>query len=75
MNPMVIEVQSTYRQAREEANYSIIDIECMLKEFADKGILWMLPGMKDLTDAESILIKHYLYEKREFQFYDLVQTP
>jgi hypothetical protein len=71
MNPKIEEVQLAYRSSRSAANYSIFDLENILKELADAGVIWMLQGMKDLTDAESILIKHYLYEKRELQNYDL----
>lgn len=74
MNPIVEEVQSTYKVTREKVNYSIIDIEYMLKELADTGTIWMIQGMKDLAESESILINHYLNEKRELQIYDFVQS-
>lgn len=71
MNPMVQEVQSTYRKARANTNYSIFDIESCLQQLAAKGVIWMVQKMKDLTEAESILINHYLSENREHQIYDL----
>jgi hypothetical protein len=75
INPVVHEIQSTYRHAREEANYSILDIECLLKELADQGAIWMNQDIKDLTESESVLINHYLSLKREPQNYGLVQSP
>lgn len=72
---MVEEVQFKYKHAREAANYSIFDIECLLEQLAAEGVIWMIKPMKDLTEAETILINHYLNEKRELQIYDLVQTP
>lgn len=74
MNPIVKEVQSKYKHAREDANYSIFDIECLLEHLAAEGVVWMIQGI-DLTKSETILINHYLNEKRELQIYDLVQTP
>jgi len=74
MNPIAKEVQSKYKHAREDANYSIFDIECLLEQLAAEGVIWMIQGI-DLTKAETILINHYLNEKRELQIYDLVQTP
>jgi hypothetical protein len=72
MNPKVEKVQHMYRSSRKEANYSIFDIETMLKKLADSGVIWMLKDMEDLTSAESILINYYLHEKRELQTYDSV---
>ncbi|MBL5768652.1 hypothetical protein B5V88_10470 [Heyndrickxia sporothermodurans] len=75
MNPIVKKVQSKYKHAREDANYSIFDIECLLVKLAEEGVIWMIQGMKSLTEAETILINYYLNEKRELQIYDYGQSP
>jgi len=71
---MVKEVQSKFKLATEDANYSIFDIECLLKQLAAEGVIWMIKPMKNLTEAETILVDYYLNEKREIQIYDFVQS-
>ncbi|MGG3691786.1 hypothetical protein [Heyndrickxia ginsengihumi] len=69
---MVENIQYEYRKFRESVSYCIIDIEAKLVQLAGEGNIWMIQGMNDLTDSETILISHYLSEKRELQNYDLV---
>ncbi|MCH1627221.1 hypothetical protein [Fredinandcohnia quinoae] len=70
MNVVIERSQRKYRNARESACYSIFDIESLLKTFAKEGLLWCLQDMFDLTEAEKILIGHYLLKHRELQVYD-----
>lgn len=70
MNVLVQRTQEKYRNARERANNSITDIQLMLKDLAWEGLIWCIQDMYDLTEAEGILIRHYLYEHREKQAYD-----
>ena len=72
MNEAAVRIRGEYQNFREATAFSIFDIESRLEQLADEGKIWLLHGMKDLTEAESILINHYLNEKREFQIYDLV---
>lgn len=72
MNILVERTRMKYRNNRERVNYSIFDIEFSLKTLAWEGLIWTLQGMEDLTEAEGILINHYLKEYRENQEYDLV---
>lgn len=72
MNISVERTRMKYRINRERVNYSIFDIEFSLKTLAWEGLIWTLQGMEDLTNAEEILINHYLKEYRENQEYDLV---
>ncbi|WP_047979725.1 hypothetical protein [Ornithinibacillus contaminans] len=70
MNETIARTQMEYREFRELTCFSIFDIEKMLIHLADEGKIWMIHGMKDLTESEAILISHYLNEKRELQVYD-----
>lgn len=72
MNTLVQCTRMKYRNVRERSCYSIFDIEFLLKTLAGEGLIWTLQGMKDLTEAEDILIHHYLHEYRENQVYDTV---
>lgn len=71
MNILVERTRMKYRNNRERVNYSIFDIEFSLTTLAWEGLIWTLQGMEDLTNAEEILINHYLKEYRENQEYDL----
>ena len=70
MNVVIERTQAKYRNARERANYSIFDIELHLKTLAWEGLIWCLKDMIDLTEAEKVLIDHYLLKCREVQVYD-----
>lgn len=72
MNETVARVQEEYREFRELSSYNIFDLESKLVQLAESGAIWMVQGIKDLTEAEAILIDHYLSEKRELQIYDFV---
>lgn len=67
---MVQRTQTKYRNNRERANYSIFDIESLLKALALEGLIWTLHGMEDLTETEEVLIRHYFNEYRDKQVYD-----
>lgn len=72
MNETVARVQEEYRNFRELTSFNIFDLESKLLQLADEGKIWMIKEMKpDLTEAEEILINHYLSEKWELQNYDL----
>ncbi|AIF45133.1 hypothetical protein [Virgibacillus sp. SK37] len=72
MNETVEKTQDEYRDFRESISYCIFDIESKLVQLAEEGRIWMIQGMKDLTESELILINHYLSDKRELQIYDFV---
>lgn len=74
MNEIVERTQNEYRSYRESVLFCIYDIESKLVQLAKEGTIWMIQGMKDLADSESILINHYLYENRELQIYDLAPS-
>jgi hypothetical protein len=67
---MIERTRTKYRNAREGVCYCIFDIESLLKTLACEGLIWCLQDMFDLTEAEKILIEHYLLEYREVQVYD-----
>jgi hypothetical protein len=71
---LVERTRTKYRNAREQACYSIMDIEFVLKLLAFEGVVWCLQDMCDLTKAEKILINHYLNEFRENQVYDFYSS-
>lgn len=70
MNEVIAQIQKKFRENRELTNYSIFDIEISLKELADRGLIWVLKDLRDISDAEKILIDHYLNEYRAKQIYD-----
>ncbi|MBD8069759.1 four helix bundle protein [Bacillus sp. PS06] len=70
MNQVITQIQQKYRENRELKNYSIFDIDISLKELADRGLIWVLKDLKDMSDGEKILIDHYLNEYRANQIYD-----
>lgn len=70
MNMNVEKTRTKYRNAREQACYSIMDIEFTLKQMAFEGGVWCLQEMQDLSEGEKILINNYLTEYREKQVYD-----
>lgn len=72
MNETIARIQMEYRDYRELTSFSIFDIEKELIRLANEGKIWMIKGMKDLTESETILINHYLNEKRELQIYDSI---
>lgn len=72
MNEKIAKIQKEYRNYRELISFSIFDIEKELIRLANEGKIWMIKGMKDLTESETILINHYLNEKRELQIYDSI---
>jgi hypothetical protein len=75
MNILVERTRIKYRNARERAYYNIMDIEFLLKTLALEGFIWCLKDMPDMTNAEEILINHYLDEYRENQVYDSLGNP
>lgn len=70
MNEIVGQIQESYRAERIRVSYCVFDIGAYLKNLAEKGFIWILKEMKDLSDAEKILIDHYLIEYRANQIYD-----
>lgn len=70
MNMIVERTRTKYRKTREQACYSIMDIEFTLKSLAFEGVVWCLQDMLDLTKGEEVLINHFLKEHRENQVYD-----
>jgi hypothetical protein len=70
MNMVVERTRTKYRNAREQACYSIMDIEFILKTMAIDGIVWCLNEMPDLSEGEKILINFYQNEFREYQIFD-----
>ena len=70
MNEVVKIVQNDYRKFREQTNFSIIDIGKKLNYLAEKGVVWVLKGMKDLSQPEEFLIESYLSIYRANQIYD-----
>ncbi|ADU28498.1 four helix bundle protein [Evansella cellulosilytica] len=69
-NNIVNQIQREYRRNRELSNYSIFDIEASLKNLAEKGIIWVLKDLRDICEAEEILIEKYLHDYRANQIYD-----
>lgn len=47
-----------------------MDIGEKLKYLAEKGLIWVLKDLKDITDFEVIVIDSYMIEYRENQIYD-----
>ena len=74
MNENVSRTQMEYRNIRELVSFSIFDIESRLVQLAGEGRIWRIKEMNDITESETIIINHYLNEKRELQIYDLVQS-
>ncbi|MCP1156612.1 four helix bundle protein [Bacillus infantis] len=70
MNQVVKEIQDSYRLLREESNFSIMDIGEKLKELADQGLIWTIKEMRDISEYELVLTKHYLKSHFEKQIYD-----
>ncbi|WP_400244973.1 four helix bundle protein [Niallia sp. JL1B1071] len=73
MNEKVKQIQQEYREIRELSNYSIFDIESSLKSFAEKGFVWILKDLKDICEAEGILIEHYCDKFSSCQIYDSLE--
>ncbi|MBS4220064.1 hypothetical protein KHA96_17265 [Bacillus sp. FJAT-49711] len=74
MNEAVARTQMEYREFRELVSFSIFDIQSKLVQLADEGKAWMIQEMENLSEAETILMNHYLNEKREQQNYDSAQS-
>lgn len=74
MNNTTLKTQKRYRKEREQINFSIIDLNELYKKIAEEGLLWTLKDMKDLCEAETILINHYLNKYRSLQTYDNLET-
>lgn len=70
MNILVDRTIKKYRFQRELANYSIIDIQNLLRTLSEEGLIWCLKNMPDLTDGEEILINHFLNLHQNLQVYD-----
>lgn len=70
MKNIVKQIQKSYQAERIGVSYCIFDIGTYLNNLAEKGFIWILKEMKDLSDAEKILIDHYLKEYRANQIYD-----
>jgi len=74
MNKNVVTVIKDYKERREEVNYSIFDIEKLLKELAQKGMIWTLKEEDELYEAEQILVEYYLNLYRHLQNYDGLES-
>ncbi|MCF2649680.1 four helix bundle protein [Niallia circulans] len=74
MNQVVKEIQDSYRLLREESNFSILDIGEKLKELANEGLIWTIKEMKDISEHELVLTKHYLKHNFEKQIYDNLEN-
>ncbi|RTR26281.1 four helix bundle protein [Robertmurraya yapensis] len=74
MNEKVRQIQQEYQKVRELSNYSIFDIESSLKDLAEKGFVWILKDLKEICEAEEILIEHYLNKFRSYQIYDNLEV-
>lgn len=74
MNEKVRQIQQEYQKVRELSNYSIFDIESSLKDLAEKGFVWILKDLKEICEAEEILIEHYLNKFRSYQTYDNLEV-
>ncbi|WP_368901900.1 hypothetical protein [Oceanobacillus oncorhynchi] len=70
MNKIAKQVQELYRAEREEACYNIMDVEKYLIKIAEEGLIWILKGMKDISDVELVAIDYYLNLYRGNQIYD-----
>ncbi|MBT2217999.1 four helix bundle protein [Virgibacillus dakarensis] len=70
MNKTVEQIQNWYRNERELCNYSIMDIGEKLKNLAEEGLIWVLKGLKDITEYEEIVIDYYLHKYKAVQIYD-----
>ncbi|MGG1689421.1 four helix bundle protein [Heyndrickxia ginsengihumi] len=70
MNRIVEQEQESYRRKREQVSFNIIDVGAYLNELAEKGLVWVLKGMKDLSEPEEYLIENYLSIYRANQIYD-----
>lgn len=70
MNKIAEKIQHEYREMRYLSNYSIFDIESSLIRLAERGFVWVLKDMKDMSEFEKILIEHYLEKFRPNQIYD-----
>lgn len=74
MNEIVEQIQKDYRKFREQCNYSFIDIGDKLKGLAEKGIVWILKDLKDISEYEEIIIDSYLNKYRANQIYDNLEN-
>ncbi|WP_033827187.1 four helix bundle protein [Bacillus andreraoultii] len=70
MNRIVEQEQESYRRKREQVSFNIIDVGAYLNELAEKGLVWALKGMTDLSEPEDFLIEKYLSIYRANQIYD-----
>lgn len=70
MNKTVEQIQNWYRNERELCNYSTMDIGEKLKNLAEEGLIWVLKGLKDITEYEEIVIDYYLHKYKAVQIYD-----
>lgn len=70
MNETVEQIQGWYRNERELFNYSIMDVDDKLKYLAEKGLIWILKGMEDISNLEKVGIESYLNQYRVNQIYD-----
>lgn len=70
MNEIVAQTQGWYRNEREMSNYSIMDTGNKLKYLAEKGLIWILKDMNDITEFEKIVIDSYLNKYRANQIHD-----
>jgi four helix bundle protein len=64
------QIQENYRKNREKYNYSLIDVGEIIEDLAEKGIVWVLKDIKDITKYEQIIIDFYLNEYSSKQVYD-----
>lgn len=70
LNAKVEQIKDWYRNERKFSNYSIIEIGDILKELAEKGVIWVLKDLKDISEYEEIIIDSYLNKYRADQVYD-----
>ena len=70
MDNIVEQIHNWYRNERELCNYSIMDIGEKLINLAEKGLIWVLKDLRDITEFEEIVIDYYLHKFRAVQIYD-----
>ncbi|MGP9039418.1 four helix bundle protein [Cytobacillus kochii] len=70
MNKIVEQIHNWYRNERVLCDYSVMDIGEKLKNLAEKGLIWVLKDLKDITEFEEIVINYYLHKYRAVQIYD-----
>jgi four helix bundle protein len=73
LNEIVEQIQDSYRKERERVLYSIFDIEPYLENLAEKGVIWILKDMGDISVLEKVGIEYYLNQYQANQIYDNIE--